>query len=78
MSDADTPEQELRKIKPADIREMGRDEIADYVKRADPTYIELMNESEAILEQARPLAEGLYVARNLLIDHAKADSERKA
>lgn len=49
--------------KPDEIRAWGNDELLQYIVDAGPKYNELMTEAEKIMEQARPLADGLYVAR---------------
>lgn len=53
---------------PAEIREWDDEKVQKYVAEAGPRYVALMDEAERIMEQARPLNEGLYVARGILVD----------
>lgn len=53
---------------PAEIREWDDDKVLEYVREVGPKYNDLMEEAEKLMEQARPLNEGLYVARGILVD----------
>ncbi|QRE00902.1 hypothetical protein [Nocardia phage NC1] len=53
---------------PAEIREWDDDKIKEYIAEVGPRYVALMDEAEKIMEQARPLNDGLYVARGELVD----------
>lgn len=53
---------------PAEIREWDDAKIQKYIDEVGPRYITLMDEAEKIMEQARPLNDGLYVARGELVD----------
>jgi len=53
---------------PAEIREWPDDKVLEYVTEVGPRYVELMNDAEKLMEKARPLNEGLYVARGVLVD----------
>lgn len=54
-----TPEQ-IREFTPAELRE--------YVKTAAPLHNDLMNQAEELMTEARPLNEGLYIARTRLAE----------
>lgn len=53
---------------PAEIREWDDTKVLEYVREVGPKYNDLMEEAEKLMEQARPLNEGLYVARGVLVD----------
>lgn len=61
-------EQELRKTKPESLFEMDDESVLAYVKEAGPLYLSLMADAEKIMEKARPLNEGLYIGRGILVD----------
>ncbi|WIC89635.1 hypothetical protein SEA_APIARY_13 [Rhodococcus phage Apiary] len=51
-----------------DVRGMDRAELEAYVAANAPEHDRLMEEAEAIMVQARPLNENLFVARNRLAE----------
>lgn len=51
-----------------DIRKMSAQELREYVDEVAPIHNALYNEAESLMAQARPLNEGLYTARNRLIE----------
>lgn len=53
---------------PAEIREWDDAKILEYVREVGPKYTEIMDQAEKLMEQARPMNEGLYVARGCLVD----------
>lgn len=51
-----------------DIRKMKPEELRAYVAEVAPIHNTLYNQAEELMVQARPLNEGLFTARNRLID----------
>ena len=61
----------ILEAKPDEIRTWDAESLEAYVERAAPVHLEIMNRAEDLMKQARPLNEGLYVARNRLIELGK-------
>ncbi|WNM69915.1 hypothetical protein SEA_GUYFAGIERI_12 [Rhodococcus phage GuyFagieri] len=51
-----------------DVRGMTRDELEQYVAATAPKHDQLMEQAEAIMVEARPLNENLFVARTRLAE----------
>lgn len=51
-----------------DVRGMSREELEAYVTATAPEHDALMEQAEAIMVQARPLNENLFVARTRLAE----------
>ena len=56
---------------PDEVRTWDAESLQAYIDRAGPLHLEIMNRAEELMVQARPLNEGLYVARNRLIELGK-------
>lgn len=59
---------ELAKMSSDDIREMDAAALARYIDAAGPLHSALHDAAERLMRLARPLNEGLFVARNRQID----------
>lgn len=53
---------------PDKIREFSPEDLRSYVQAAAPLHNDLMNQAEELMTQARPLNEGLYIARTRLAE----------
>lgn len=56
---------------PEFIRTWSAESLELYIEKASPIHNELMEQAEELMVKARPLNEGLYVARNRLIELGK-------